>query len=100
MLLFGILPASLQIGALRVDATNFGELRHLVRAHDLTWRIFGTIKAHLASHEWMMREETIVDASMIDAPPLIKTQTNNAARRCISRRRERLALWNGGPYMR
>ena len=56
------------------DATTLGRFRHLLETHDLTRRIFETINAHLASQGLMMREGTIVDATLIAAPPSTKNQ--------------------------
>ena len=54
------------------DATTLGKFRQLLEAHDLTRRIFYTINAHLAAQGLMMREGTIVDATLIAAPPSTK----------------------------
>ena len=56
------------------DATTLAKFRHLPEAHDLTRRIFETINAHLAAQGLMMREGTIVDATLIAAPPSTKNQ--------------------------
>lgn len=54
------------------DATTLGKFRQLLEAHDLTRQIFDTINAHLAAQGLMMREGTIVDATLIAAPPSTK----------------------------
>jgi IS5 family transposase len=51
------------------DATTLLKFRHLLEAHELTLQIFETINAHLAQRNLMMREGTIVDATLIAAPP-------------------------------
>ena len=54
------------------DATTLTKFRHLLEAHNLTRRIFDTINAHLAAQGLIMREGTIVDATLIAAPPSTK----------------------------
>ena len=56
------------------DATTLLKFRHLLEAHQLTETIFVTIKAHLASQGLMLREGTIVDATIIAAPSSTKNQ--------------------------
>lgn len=43
--------------------------RHLLEAKELTRQIFDAINGHLAEKRLMMREGTIVDATLIAAPP-------------------------------
>jgi IS5 family transposase len=54
------------------DATTLLKFRHLLEAHKLTESIFATIKAHLASQGLMLREGTIVDATIIAVPSSTK----------------------------
>jgi IS5 family transposase len=56
------------------DATTLANFRHLLEAHDLTRRIFETINAHLAAQGLILREGTIVDATLIAAPPSTKNK--------------------------
>lgn len=56
------------------DATTLLKFRHPLEANDLTRQIFGTINGHLAEKGLMMREGTIVDATLIAAPPSTKTK--------------------------
>ena len=56
------------------EATTLGKFRRLLEAHDLTRKIFETINAHLAAQGSMMCEGTIVDATLIAAPPSTKNQ--------------------------
>ena len=56
------------------DTTTLLKFRHLLEAHKLTETIFATIKAHLASQGLMLREGTIVDATIIAAPSSTKNQ--------------------------
>ena len=51
------------------DATTLLKFRRLLEKHNLTRRIFDEINGHLASRGLMMREGTIVDATLIAAPP-------------------------------
>ena len=56
------------------DATTLLKFRHMLEAKDLTRQIFDTINVHLAEKGLMMREETIVDATLIAAPPSTKNK--------------------------
>lgn len=56
------------------DATTLLKFRHLLEAKDLTRQIFDTINRHLAEKGLMMREGTIVDATLIAAPPSTKNK--------------------------
>jgi IS5 family transposase len=50
------------------------KFRHLLEANGLTRQIFDTINGHLAEKGLMMREGTIVDATLIAAPPSTKNK--------------------------
>lgn len=54
------------------DATTLLKFRRLLEKHNLTRRIFDEINVHLASKGFLMREGTIVDATLIAAPPSTK----------------------------
>ncbi len=54
------------------DATTLLKFRHLLEAHELTARIFGEVGALLAERKLLMREGTIVDATIIAAPSSTK----------------------------
>ena len=56
------------------DATTLLKFRRLLERHDLTRKIFETINAHLAAKGLLMREGTIVDATIIAAPPSTKNR--------------------------
>ncbi|MBG6219120.1 IS5 family transposase [Janthinobacterium sp. CG_23.4] len=56
------------------DATTLLKFRHLLEANALTRQIFDTINGHLAEKGLMMREGTIVDATLIAAPPSTKNK--------------------------
>ncbi len=56
------------------DATTLLKFRRLLERHELTRRIFETINTHLAVKGLMMREGTIVDATIIAAPPSTKNR--------------------------
>jgi len=71
------------------DATTLLKFRRLLEKYNLTHRIFDEINGHLASKGLMMREGTIVDATLIAAPPSTKTGTRSVIRKCTSRRRAR-----------
>lgn len=56
------------------DATTLLTFRRLLEKHELTRRIFEAIKAHLAEKGLLMREGTIVDATLIAASPSTKNK--------------------------
>jgi len=56
------------------DATTLLNFRHLLEAHQLTESIFAVINAHLAEKGLFLREGTIVDATLIAAPPSTKNR--------------------------
>ena len=56
------------------DATTLLKFRRLLEKHDLTRKVFETINAHLAAKGLLMREGTIVDATIIAAPPSTKNR--------------------------
>ena len=56
------------------DATTLLKFRRLLEQHDLTRRIFNEINGHLANKGLIMREGTIVDATLIAAPPSTKNR--------------------------
>ena len=56
------------------DATTLLKFRRLLETHGLTRKIFEVIKTHLAEKGLMMREGTIVDATLIAAQPSTKNR--------------------------
>ncbi len=59
------------------DATTLLKFRHLLEANQLTERIFIAIKTHLAEKGLMLREGTVVDATIIAAPASTTNQDGN-----------------------
>lgn len=57
------------------DATTLLKFRRLLEAHKLTARIFAAINVHLADKGLLLREGTVVDATIIAAPSSTKNQT-------------------------
>jgi IS5 family transposase len=62
------------VGEAAPDATTLLKFRRLLEAHELTRKVFEVIKAHLAEKGLMMREGTLVDATLIAAPPSTKNR--------------------------
>jgi len=56
------------------DATTLLNFRHLLETHDLCKGLFGAINADLAARGLMMREGTLVDATLIAAAPSTKNR--------------------------
>jgi IS5 family transposase len=57
------------------DATTLLKFRRLLEEHQLTERIFTTINVHLADKGLMLKEGTVVDATIIAAPSSTKNQS-------------------------
>jgi len=57
------------------DETTILKFRHLVERHDLARQIFETIKGHLQAKGLMLRQGTIVDATIVSAPSSTKNST-------------------------
>lgn len=56
------------------DATTLLKFRRLLERHGLTQRVFEAINAHLAERGLLLREGTVVDATIIAAPPSTKNR--------------------------
>ena len=56
------------------DATTLVKFRRLLEDHSLTARLFEGINAHLAERGLLLREGTMVDATIIAAPPSTKNK--------------------------
>ena len=56
------------------DATTLLKFRRLLETHQLTERIFAAINVHLAVKGLMLKEGTVVDATIIAAPSSTKNQ--------------------------
>ena len=56
------------------DETTILNFRHLLEKHNLTKQIFDTTKRYLSEKRLMLREGTIVDATIINAPSSTKNR--------------------------
>lgn len=56
------------------DATTLLQFRHLLERHRLTQAIFAEVNAHLGERGLLLREGTIVDATIIAAAPSTKNR--------------------------
>lgn len=57
------------------DATSVLRFRRLLETHQLTDTIFSSINAHLAERGLFLRQGTVVDATLIAAPPSTKNRS-------------------------
>ena len=57
------------------DETTILKFRHLLERHDLARQIFEAIKGHLQAKGLMLRQGTIVDATIVSAASSIKNST-------------------------
>jgi transposase, IS5 family len=58
------------------DATTLLKFRHLLEAHKLTVAILEEVNAHLSERRLLLREGTIVDATIIAAPSSTKNKAS------------------------
>jgi IS5 family transposase len=58
------------------DETTILKFRHLLENHNLGTKLFEAINQHLADNDLMLKEGTIVDASIISAPTSTKNRDN------------------------
>ncbi len=58
------------------DETTILKFRHLLEKHNLGTKLFEAINQHLADNDLMLKEGTIVDASIIEAPTSTKNRDN------------------------
>lgn len=56
------------------DATTLLKFRRLLEEHELTEQIFNDINAHLGERGLLLRKGTMVDATIIEAPPSTKNK--------------------------
>ncbi|SEQ12587.1 Transposase and inactivated derivatives, IS5 family [Ectothiorhodospira magna] len=56
------------------DATTILRFRHLLERHGLCERLFAEVATHLAEKGLLLRRGTIVDATLIQAPPSTKNR--------------------------
>lgn len=59
------------------DATTLMNFRHLLEAHRLAPRILDRVNAQLEAQGLLLREGTIVDATLVAAPPSTKNQAQH-----------------------
>ena len=79
--------AGLSLAEALPDETTILNFRHLLERHELGKGLLDEINAHLESQGLRLREGTIVDASIIEAPRPPRTGPGSGTRRCIRRRR-------------
>jgi IS5 family transposase len=58
------------------DESTILKFRHLLEKHNLGTKLFATINQHLADNDLILKEGTIVDASIIAAPTSTKNRDN------------------------
>jgi hypothetical protein len=67
--------AGIELGDDRIpDETIIFNFRHLLERHGLTEAIFADVNAHLSNKGISLRSGTLVDATIIDAPPSTKNK--------------------------
>ena len=79
------------------DATTLLKFRRLLIAHGLTRKLFDEIDISLCERGLMMKKGTLVDATIIEAPPSTKNAQKNRDPDTPDKEGERVALWHEGP---
>jgi IS5 family transposase len=69
------------------DATTLLKFRHLLERHELTRKIFEEVGALLRERQLLMREGTMIDATIINAPSSTKNADKQARPGCTRPRR-------------
>ena len=70
------------------DETTILNFRRLLEKHELAAGILAVINGYLGDRGLSLRQGTIVDATLINAPSSTKTRTASATRKCTRPRRE------------
>ena len=66
------------------DATTLLKFRRKLEDNKLTEAMFEEVNAHLGERGLLMREGTLVDATIIAAPPSTKNKDNARARKSLA----------------
>ena len=83
------------------DATTLLKFRHLLEAHELTRRIFEEVGALLTERKLLMKEGTIIDATIIPAPSSTKNaRKERDPRDAPDQERPAVALRHEGAHRR
>ena len=69
------------------DRTTIMNFRHLLEQHELARKIFSTVNHWLAECGVLMTQGTLVDATIIQAPALPKTNTTAVMKTCTRPRK-------------
>jgi IS5 family transposase len=78
------------------DATTLLKFRHLLEENELTRAIFEEIGRHLKAKQLMMKEGTIVDATIISAPSSTKNAEGSSD--ASDPQRQPVVLRDEGPH--
>lgn len=70
------------------DETTLYKFRHLLETNGLNKLFFDAINRVMVQTGHMMKSGTIVDATIINAPALPRTQKKPGIRKCTRRRRK------------
>lgn len=83
--------AGIELGADPVpDESTILRFRHLLERHQLTEAMFSAVRTLLEERQLLLKAGTIVDATIIEAPPSTKNAAQEPAiRRCTRPRRAR-----------
>ena len=83
------------------DETTILNFRHLLEKHGLGEALFGEINAHLAYLGHRLKTGTIVDASLIEAPPSTKNRERSRDPEMHQAKKgNQVAFWDKGAHRR
>ena len=74
--------------------------RHLLERHQLARQLLETINQWLTDSGVMMKQGTLVDATIIEAPTSTKINKTNVIQKCIKPKRQSMAFWHESAYRR
>lgn len=79
--------AGLKITDAIPDESTILKFRHLLEKHKLCKKLFDEIYTYLGEQGLSLKEGTIIDASIIAAPPPLKTKAAGETLRCTKQRK-------------
>ena len=80
------------------DHTTIMNFRYLLEKHKLSLTLFMEVNKLLSETGIFLKEGTLVDATIIEAPTLIKNNPENETRHAPNQERKSMAFWHEGAY--
>jgi IS5 family transposase len=80
------------------DHSTILKFRHLLERHSLARKIFSEVSNWLTEAGVLIKESTLMDLTIVEAPTSTKKKRVNLSPRCIRRQKHTVALWLESPY--